>query len=464
MTEAAACPLPQATEAVGLFQSHFPPYEFAERRQQVLDGIGTEAAALLQGAGPVPGFEVFRQTNELYYLSGVEVPQAYLLLDGRDRTSTLFLPHRDEAHARSEGAVLSADDADLTMSLTGVEAVRGLEELSSALSGLPVLYVPHAPAEGRMCSRDVLLAATRQVAGDPWDGRASREAHLLRLLADRCPTLEVRDLSPILDELRLVKSPREVELLRRAARLSGLAVMEAMRSTRPGVIEYELGAAAQYVFLSNGARGEGYRAIIAGGPNAWFPHYFRNDCPLRDGDLVLMDCAPDYGYYTSDIGRMWPVNGTYCPLQRELYGFVVEYHQALLSRIRPGVTAAQVMAEAAAAMQPVIRGWPFSEPLYEQAARRMLEFTGHLSHPVGMAVHDVGHYHARALAPGMVFTVDPQMWVPEEQRYIRCEDTVVVTEQGIENLTGFAPLGLEEVEALMREEGLLQKLPPSAFA
>jgi len=448
----------------GLFQTDFAPGEFAARRRRVLEAIGPEALALLQGAGPVRGFEVFQQTNELYYLCGVEVPQAYLMLDGRDGTTTLYLPHADAAHARSEGSVLTADDADLAIKLTGVDSVRGPQELSPALAEASVLYVPHAPAEGRQGSRDVLLAAKRKVAGDPWDGRASREAHLLQLLADRCPRAEVRDLSPVLDELRLLKSAREVEWLRRAARLSGLAVMEAMRSTRPGVFEYQLGAVAQYVFLGHGARGEGYRAIIAGGGNTWFPHYFRNDAALQDGDLVLMDCAPDYGYYTSDIGRMWPVNGTYSPLQRELYGFVVAYHQALLARIRPAVTAAQVMQETAAAMQPVIEGWAFSQPIYGQAARRMLEFTGHLSHPVGMAVHDVGNYHARELAPGMVFTVDPQMWVPEEQRYIRCEDTVVVAEEGIENLTGFVPLELNAVEALMREEGLLQKVPPRGFA
>jgi Xaa-Pro aminopeptidase len=225
-------------------------------------------------------------------------------------------------------------------------------------------------------------------------------------------------------------------------------------------MEYQLAAVARYVFLINRAQGEGYRAIVAGGPNAWFGHYYRNDCPLRDGDLVLMDYAPDYGYYTSDIGRMWPVNGRYGPLQRELYGLVVEYHKALLKRIRPGVMAPEIMDEAAAEMAKVVDRWTFSKPIYESAARRMLEFKGHLSHPVGMSVHDVGRYRDRPLAPGVVFTVDPQMWIPEEKRYVRAEDTVVVTEDGIENLTGFVPLELDDTEALMQEEGLLQTHPP----
>lgn len=282
------------------------------------------------------------------------------------------------------------------------------------------------------------------------------------LLRQRHPGLDIRDLTPILDALRAVKSPREVDVMRRAARLSGLAVMEAMRSTRAGVVEYELGAVANYVFLAGGARGEGYQSIIAGGPNAWFGHYSQNSRRLEDGELLLMDCAPDYRYYTSDIGRMWPVGGAYSPWQRELYGFAVEYHKVLLARIRPGVTASQIAEGAAAEMAKLVERTRFSKAIYEDAARRMLEFQGHLSHPVGMAVHDVGGYRSRPLVPGTVFSVDPQMRVPEEKLYIRVEDTVAVTDGGIENLTGFVPLELDDVEALMREDGMLEAFPPDA--
>ena len=128
--------------------------------------------------------------------------------------------------------------------------------------------------------------------------------------------------------------------MRRTGRLSARAVAEAMRSTRPGVSEYQLGAVADYFYPRNGARGEGYRPIIAAGANIWHVHYYRCDGALRDGDLVLMDYAPDLCHYTNDIGRMWPVNGMYSPVQRELYGFMVEYHKAVLARIRPGVLPA----------------------------------------------------------------------------------------------------------------------------
>ena len=438
---------PNTGQNDSLFQTDFPPEEFAARRAKVFEAIGPGAHAIVQGAPPVRGFEVFRQTNEFYYLCGVEVPHAYLLLNGPKRKTTLYLPHR-ERHS-SEGAVLTADDADLARQLTGVDEVCGLEWLSADLAGASVLYTPHFPAEGRMGSRDELLRANAKVAADPWDAAPPREALFIRRLHEVNPRAEVRDLSPILDTLRAVKSPAEICLLRRAGQLSALAVTEAMRITRPGIIEYQLGALAEYIYLFNGARGDGYRPIIAGGANIWVVHYFRNNCPLKDGDLVLMDTAPDLGNYTSDIGRMWPVNGTYAPWQRELYGYMVEYHKALLARIRPGLTADQIMDEAAAVMAPVVEKTPFSKPAYAEAARRTLTFRGHLSHPVGMAVHDVGDYKPRPLVPGVVLTVDPQMWVPEERLYIRVEDTVAVTEDGIENFTQSAPLDLADVERFM---------------
>lgn len=445
MTATPAADLPGA----GLFQTDFPPEEFAARRARLFDATGPGAVAVLQGAPPVRGFEVFRQTNDFYYCSGVEVPQACLLLKGADRTAALYLPRRPEGRS-GEGASLSADDADLICRATGLDAVWPPEALADHLRGAAVIYTPHAPAEGRAASRGELLHADRLVAADPWDGRTPRQEHFIGLLRARVPGAEIRDLSPALDALRVIKSPREVALLRRAGALAAEAVTEAMRATRPGLFEYHLGAEALRVYAAGGARGEGYRSIIASGANAWHAHYFRNNCPLCDGDLVLMDTAPDLGNYTSDIGRMWPISGTYAPWQRELYGFIVEYHKAVLGCIRPGATADQIHAEAAARMAPVVERAAFSKPAYAAAARRTLDFKGHLSHGVGMAVHDVGNYQAGPLQPGAVFAVDPQMWVPEERLYIRVEDTVAVTADGIENLTRAAPLELDDVEALMR--------------
>jgi len=298
---------------------------------------------------------------------------------------------------------------------------------------------------------------------DPWDGRPSKAGHFINLLKQRYPQFEIRDLSLTLDNMRLIKSETEIEIIRQASELAGLGIAEAIRSTQPGVFEYQLEAAANFVYKMNGARGLGYSAIVAGGTNAWMGHYSANSDPVRDGDLILMDVAPDYHYYTSDVTRMWPSNGRFTQDQRDLYGFIVEYQKTLLRYIRPGVTPDQVMQESAADMRKVFEQIEFSKEIYRDAAEGAFTFKGHLSHPVGMSVHDVGNYRDRKLLPGMVFSIDPMIWVPEERLYIRMEDVVVVTDDGVENLSGNLAMELDDIERLIKEEGVIQKTPTALF-
>jgi Xaa-Pro aminopeptidase len=191
-------------------------------------------------------------------------------------------------------------------------------------------------------------------------------------------------------------------------------------------------------------------------------HYVRNTATLKDGDLVLMDYAPDYRYYVSDIGRVFPVNGKYTAWQRELLQFVLEYHKAVMTRVRPGVTPMQIRQEAATAMEAVFARTKFSKPTYEKAARTLVETGGGVfSHTVGMAVHDVGSYAGAPLKPGQVFSIDPQLRVPEENLYLRYEDTIVVTDTGFENFTDFLPRELDDMERLVLEKGVVQKVPPT---
>ena len=454
------------------YQSDFPPEEFRARWEQVFTQIGPESVAVLQGAPQVSGFIMPRQDNNFFYLSGIETPHSYLLLDGRSRKVTLYLPPRNPRLESAEGRVLSAEDAALVRQLTGADAVKSTDDmrgdwLGGLEGGAPKLvFTPFSPAEHNAESRHEIVSANAGIAADYWDGRLPREAQFVSLLKARYPRIEVNDLTPILDELRSIKSPREIALIRRASQLAGLGAMEAMRSTRAGLYEYHLDAAARYVFLVNGARLDAYRSITAAGTeNIWNMHYYRNLSELKDGDLILMDYAPDYRYYVSDIGRMWPVSGKYSAVQRELVGFVLEYHKAVMSRVRPGVTADEIMGEARKAMETVFARWKFSKPIYEEAARRLVETGGGVfSHPVGMAVHDVGTYRNGPLKPGQVFSIDPQLRVPKENLYVRYEDTIVVTESGYENLTAFLPSELDDIEKLMREEGVVQNSPPSPAA
>jgi Xaa-Pro aminopeptidase len=455
-----------AVEHVSIDVPPVPSEEYAARRQRVCDLIGAEAIAVIQGAPAVSMFVPFRQTNEFFYLSGIAVPHAYMLLDGQSGQSSTYLPHRDEHRDANEGKVLSAEDAEDVRAISGIERVGGPERMASDIAmrlfrrSPQTLFTPFSPAEATTGTRDMLLAGTAAAASDPWDGRSSREGRFVQLLGERFPQLEPRDLSPILDRLRLIKSQAEIARLREAGRLTGLGVLAAMQSTHPGVIESQLAATARYVFDAGGAQGEGYRAIVASGANAMLGHYWQNKSPLEDGDLVLMDYAPDYQYYTSDIGRMWPASGRFAPWQRELYDFIVEYHKQLLARIRPGATSEGILRESADAMNAYCSRTTFSKPSFEAAVSRCIASKNHLSHPVGMAVHDVGEYRSRPLEPGLVISVDPTIIVPEERVTIRVEDTVVVTDGGIENFTGFVPIEAEKIEAVIQGSGLLQASVP----
>ena len=460
-----------SAQDVPLFTDDFPPDEFRARREKVYDAIGANALAVVQGAPSPLGYVRFRQSNSFYYLSGVETPHAYLLLDGGARTTRLYLPHRNPRREASEGKLLSAEDDELTRELTGVDAVYGVDLLSEHLARfawrgrVPALYTPFKPAEGAAMSRDLATRGASDIANDPWDGRPSREAHFMNRIGERFPQFELHDLSTILDQLRLVKSPREIELIRKATRLSGLALMEAMRSTRPGMMEYELDALAKFIFYREGAQSDGYYSLIAGGPNAWYPHYHRGARDLRAGELLLMDYAPDVAYYTSDVTRMWPIDGRFNEWQRDLYGFYLAYYTAILDAIRPGDVNA-IMQDAAAKMDAIMATWEFTKPIYRDAAERFVDAykeranrrPASLGHGVGMAVHDVG-VHDGTLVPGMVFTIEPQFRVPEEQIYIRLEDVILITEGGAENLSAFVPMDIDGIEALMREKGLIELYP-----
>jgi Xaa-Pro aminopeptidase len=242
--------------------------------------------------------------------------------------------------------------------------------------------------------------------------------------------------------------------------------MEAMRSTQPGIMEYELDAVAKYVYFRNGAQGEAYYSLVASGPKAMISHYNTGKRQTQDGDWLLMDFAPDFGYYMSDLTRMWPVSGKFSPQQRELYGFYVGCYQSVLKAIRPGATAQVIIQEALVEMEKLLAGMKFTKPIYKQAAesfvsnyrRSAANPRASLGHWVGMSTHDVGQDYG-PLRPGMVFTIEPALRVPEEQINIRNEDLIVITAQGAEILSDFLPMDIEGIERLMKEEGLLQRYP-----
>ena len=463
-----------SAQAGRAFTSDFTTQEFAARRATVYDAIGRDAVALMQGLPSVHSSAVFRQSNEFYYLTGVVAPQALVLLDGAARRTVLYLTKQDVRRAAVEGDLLSSDDPIKTANITGVDEVRSTDRLLGDLTAATarIIYVPYAPTEGASESPDGARRRTADAANDPWDGRISRENHLRDLLKTRAPALEQRDLSPILNRMREIKSPAELAIINRATKIGGEAIIEAMRSTVPGLTEQELDAVAQFIFVRHGAQGEAYRAIVASGAVAMNAHHRAGPKVMVDGELVLMDYCPDLGYYRCDVTRQWPVNGKFTPVQRELYGFYLGAYEALLYSIKPNITAQDVVKAALPKMDTILSTTRFSKPIYQNAAKQFVERYrrmanpdtvaasqargANLGHAVGMATHDFGG-GSGVLRPGLVFTIEPELRVPEEQIYIRLEDMIVITESGAQITSDFVPRSIAAVEKMTAESGLLQK-------
>ncbi|MEZ5344907.1 MAG: Xaa-Pro peptidase family protein [Pyrinomonadaceae bacterium] len=459
-----------AAQNIPLFTEDFNAAEFTARREKLFDAIGRNGVAVLQGEPSPRGYVRFRQSNEFYYLTGVEVPHAYLLLDGGSRRAALYIPHRNEGREAGEGKMLSSEDSELITKNTRIQSVYGSELFAEHLSRYvrrtgSIIYTPFSPPEGFAESRDLGIRVQMDIASDAWDAGMARHIRFRQLLAERLPGLEIKDLSPVLDQMRLIKSAAEMDLIRKATRLSGLALMESMRSTKPGMKEYELDAVAKYIYYRNGGQGDAYYSLIAAAENAYFPHYHKGKGTMKDGDLLLMDYAPDYGYYMSDVTRMWPVNGKFSRDQRDLYGFYLACYKSILYNIRSGKTPGEISEKAAQEMEQHLAKASFSKDIYKKAAENFVNSykagagrRSMLGHWVGMATHDVGQIDG-PLRAGMVFTIEPALRVPEEMIYIRLEDLLIIHENSVEIVSEFVPMEIDAIEKLMTEEGMSQKYP-----
>jgi Xaa-Pro aminopeptidase len=462
--------LAPAALAQPLFTDALPIEELAQRRARVMAAIG-DGVAVVQGAAEVPAYGPFRQNNQFFYLTGVEVPRALVLIDGRAKTTTLFLQPRDERWERSEGPILVPGDE--TVRITGVEAAVPYETFATVLTDIAqqgrTLYTPHRPEVLGAGTPNAVVRHQTLTTADLWDGRPSRvETFIIRIKA-RVPQLRVEDLDPVVDALRLVKSPREIALIREATRISTLGILEAMKASQPGMYEYELAAVSDYLFTKHNAQGYAYFALVAAGANAHYPHYHASQSMLKDGDFVLYDYAPDFKYYTADVTRMFPANGKFTPWQKELYTVYLRLYRSLMTSIRPGVTAEAIIKDAVVKMQDVLRTTTFTDPKIETAARTFVEryLKGsprtRLGHWVGMEVHDVDA-PAEVLKPGMVFTIEPPITIPEGRVYVRLEDMILVTETGYENLSESLPYEVADIEKAMAADGLGERKPARGSA
>ena len=422
--------------------------DFHAGRRALLRERVPRGVVVLRGLPETRDWTEFRQDVVFWYLTGVETPGAALVMDLASGREVLFLPAGTADLKRSEdweGELWDSAD-EWVSELTGIAEVRPAGELLEVLDELmeaegALLWTSLAPHVAQAGSRDRAAPYVRARSRLVRPSSGSRSRALASALQERYEILPA-DLTLHLDEMRRVKTPEELAALRRAAHAGVLAMEEAMRSTRPGLGEWELDALMTWVQWREGAAGPAYYAIVGSGPNSLVLHYNASRRRMRDGEVVLIDFGPAVDHYTTDITRTWPVNGTFSERQAELYDAVLEAQQAGIAAVRPGATLGDVENACRRAL----------------ASHRLAHLMPHgATHYLGLEVHDVGSRSTR-LQPGVVFTIEPGVYEPETGIGIRIEDVVAVTEDGCEVLTAGVPKDREAVEALVRSEGLLDRL------
>ncbi len=337
----------------------------------------------------------FRQDNTFYYFTELETQDAVLMMTARGADSVetiLFLPPRTPSQERWTGLRLGPDS--VAVRLSGIAKVMPLDSLDA------------------------------------------------RTRAALQPIFKAAELKPIVDSMRVVKDADEIMRLRRAVDISVAGHIAAMRAARPGMYEYQIEAALEDGFRSNGADRVGYPSIVGSGPNTTTLHYDVNRRKTENGDLVVVDAAAEWGQYTADVTRTFPVNGKFTARQKAIYDLVLGAQQAAFDAVRPGITLRELDGIARRYMHD------HSGTLCGERTCDDREYFNHgLGHPIGMDVHDVGI--SRPLAPGMVITLEPGIYLQAEQLGVRIEDDVLVTAHGPEWLSAGAPRTTDGIEKLM---------------
>ncbi|EOY5403247.1 Xaa-Pro aminopeptidase [Cronobacter sakazakii] len=428
--------------------------EFLRRRQALLAKMAPASAALIfaapEATRSADSEYPYRQNSDFWYFTGFNEPEAVLVLIKSDEThshSVIFNRLRDKTAEIWFGRRLGQEAAPAKLGVDRALAFNEIDEqLYQLLNGLDVVY--HAQGEYAYADTIVFAALDKLRRG----ARQNLSA-----------PATLTDWRPWVHEMRLFKSPEELAVMRRAGEISALAHTRAMQKCRPGMYEYQLEGEILHEFTRHGARFPSYNTIVGGGENGCILHYTENESQLRDGDLVLIDAGCEYKGYAGDITRTFPVNGKFTPAQRAVYDIVLESLETALRLFRPGTSIQDVTGDVVRVMVKGLIGLGILkgdvEQLVAENAHRPYFMHG-LSHWLGLDVHDVGFYgpdRSRILAPGMVITVEPGLYiapnadVPEEYRGIgiRIEDDIVITETGNENLTASVVKSADDIEALM---------------
>jgi Xaa-Pro aminopeptidase len=450
------------------------------RRARAMERLGPDALAIFWSA-PVRVYSLdvdyeYRQDSNFYYLTGIDQPESILVVmpGNATRREILFVREADARREHWEGHTLTPAEASEASGITTVMTAGQFEPFITAMFSKRPMGAPEteyakffaAIAESR-AKLALLLEPQTSLSGDP--GVARQFAAKLR---DRFFGFAVQDATPVLWELRQVKTSYEQDVMRKSVAISVEAHKAGMREAAPGKFEYEVEAAIEAVYMRNGAMSWGYPSIVGSGPNATTLHYNRSSRKMADGDLLLVDAAGNYQGYTGDITRTYPVNGTFAPAQREIYEIVLAAQDAGMQAAKAGARFADIQA----ACDEVLRAGLVRLGLVVDPKGLQFKIwsTHGVSHWIGMDVHDVAV--PRPLAPGMTFVIEPGIYIreaalenlpktpenlafiekvrPVVQKYkdigVRIEDSFLLTEKGLERLSAGTPRTIAEVEAFMK--------------
>jgi len=385
----------------------------------------------------------FRQNETFYYLTGWNEPGAMMMLVPKSARAggssieidkeILFIPPHDDRpgsyHGELwEGPKLGPDDADAS-ARTGFPTVKSLtlfqSELQEALRGFNKVYTEMTP--------------------QPETGEECFIHDMQSRLKKAAPIAEFADFRPILTRMRMVKSPGEIALIRKAAEASVEAHLAAMKTVKPGIWEYEVAARMVYEYQRRGCEWSAYPPIVGSGFFSTVLHYDQNSKQMAEGETVVMDVAGAYGGYTADITRTLPVSGKFTPRQREVYEIVLAAANAAIAAAKPGMLLGrggtqglhQIAFDYINTHGKDLKGQPLGQ-----------YFIHGLSHHIGLNVHDPADYNL-PLQPGMVVTIEPGVYIRDEKLGIRIEDDILITKDGCEVLTRRLPRTVEEIEARM---------------
>jgi Xaa-Pro aminopeptidase len=418
-----------------------PNSVYAERRTKLAANIDAPIVLLgYTGKEEEAQTYIFAQEENFYYLTGHNEEDAALILlppanskakkdDWTGPREIFFLPPKDARKEKWNGLRMAPGDPGIE-ARTGFSDVRPLPELRAAVERLARVYPTFY----------TILPYQHELGGYPHEKETE---DWLKLAA---PQAQLKDIRSEIAELRMVKSPTEITLIRRAVDLSVDAHFAAMKMMRPGLWEYQIAAKMVEVHAAGGSEAEAYAPIVGAGPNSTALHYDKLSRKIEDGDIVVLDVGAQYSGYAADITRTLPANGKFTPRQREIYDIVLGAQEAAMRALKPGME----MCRGDKSLYKIAYDYINSHGKDQHGKPLGQYFIHGLGHNIGLNVHDAGNV-CKPFVPGMVVTVEPGIYIPEENLGVRIEDDVLITDSGYELLSARLPRNADEIEKIMAQ-------------